>query len=266
VHQVLVPPSVATPPTGGVKLTIDVGGGRLNVPIDARKLVGTLDRRKNLASDTFADLLADLGPPTAEPLDAEGGAVRAARGPLAASAGGGLSSALLNDAVRSAIAANLPTGVSSTVGARTLYGHTAGAETDPTTALKRLVDQVTLHEPEPSAVKTQVGALLTAASGDPREALKLLDQKVLGLDTSKATVQESIDNVSLIHEVLGDVLTSEALLPTGVFAPVPIRPPAPNPADKSLVVIGGTRVAAIGNAATAGVLVLDADSHVELNP
>jgi hypothetical protein len=32
------------------------------------------------------------------------------------------------------------------------------------------------------------------------------------------------------------------------------------------VVIGGTRVAVIGNATTAGVLVQEADAHVELNP
>jgi hypothetical protein len=93
----------------------------------------------------------------------------------------------------------------------------------------------------------------------------LLDQNVLGLDTSKATVEASLDNVSLIHEVLGDVLAS----PSGdgtALAP-PTQPTvAPNPADRSLVVIGGTHVAVVGNATTAGVFIQDADAHVELNP
>jgi hypothetical protein len=47
--------------------------------------------------------------------------------------------------------------------------------------------------------------------------------------------------------------------------PPPTLPP-PNPADHSLVVIGGTRVAVVGNATTAGILVQEADAHVELNP
>jgi hypothetical protein len=149
--------------------------------------------------------------------------------------------------------------------ARTLYGHTAGDDADPVTALKKLVDQVALHEPDRAAARVKVGAILTAAAGDPRKARQLFDQKVLGLQTSKPTVKEALDNVSLVHEVLGDVLSAEAAATTPL-APVPRPAPPPRPADHSLVVIGGTRVAVVGNATTAGILVLDADAHVELNP
>jgi len=237
VHQIVVPP-VAKAPTGTVQLSVGVGGSTLNVPIDARKLMGSLDRRKNVASDTFASLLADMSAP---------------------------SSTTLNQSTQAALAANLPAGVDVTVGARTLYGHTAGDETDPVTALKKLVDQVALQVDDASAAKVQVGAILTAASGDPLTALKLLDQNVLGLDTSKPTIADSLDNVSLIHEVLGDVLAADGA-GAAQIAPVPAPAPPPNPAEYSLVVIGGTRVAVVGNATTAGVLVQEADTHVELNP
>jgi len=186
--------------------------------------------------------------------------------PLDALGGTRLSSTLLDDSTRAAIAATLPAGITPAVGARTLYGHTAGDEADPTAALKKLVDQVALHEQDAGAAKLKVGAILTAASGDPRKALQLLDQNILGLDTSKPTIKEAIDNTSLIHEVLGDVLSAE----DGTVTPfAPVRrppPPPPTPADHSLVVIGGTRVAVVGNATTAGVLVQGADAHVELNP
>jgi len=110
-----------------------------------------------------------------------------------------------------------------------------------------------------------VGAILTAAAGSPLKALRLLDQNVLGLDTSKPTIKDALDNTSLIHEVLSDALLADGNAPIAVAQlPRPVRPP--QAADHSLVVIGGTRVAVVGNATTAGVLVQNADAHVELNP
>src|SRR6185503_20005079 len=232
-------------------------------------LLGTLDRRKNLAADTFSELLADVATtpspgaelqPSGEPAPAEQPAravfTRADLAPRALTRGTGLSSTMLDHATRQKLAAALPGGtVSNVVGAKTLYGHTAGDDDDPVTALKRVVEQVTLHEQHPETAKTQVAALLTASGGDPKKALKLLDQNVLGLDTTKPSIQDSISKVSVVHEVLGDLLSSDAadVTPLGPAAPLP--GPPDNPADHSLVVIGGTRVAVVGNATTAGVFV-----------
>ncbi|HSR97000.1 MAG TPA: right-handed parallel beta-helix repeat-containing protein, partial [Kofleriaceae bacterium] len=280
------------PQPGAVHLAVGLGGAKtLQIPVDARALLGTLDRRKNLASDTFSELLADiattpagdvaqpagLAQPASEPspdatlVDVRGRAIftRDALAPRALTRGTGLSSTMLDLATRQKLAAALPGGtVANTVGAKTLYGHTAGDDDDPVTALKKVVDQVTLHEQHPETARTQVAALLTASGGDPRKALKLLDQNVLGLDTTKPSIQDSIDKVSVVHEVLGDLLSADGpqVTPAGPLAPFPIPLPPDNPADHSLVVIGGTRVAVIGNATTAGVFVQEADAHVELNP
>jgi hypothetical protein len=171
----------------------------------------------------------------------------------------------LSSSTREAITAGLPQNAGAIIGARTLYGHTPGDESDPTTALKKLVDQISVHNDDPETAKSQIGAVLSAASGDPIEALKMLDQNVFGLNSTKPTISESLDNVSLIHEVLGDALSLQGS-GDAVLAPVPAPAPAPNPADHSLVIIGGTRVAAVGNATTAGVLIQEADAQIVLNP
>lgn len=275
VQQIAVPP-ITKVPEGGVQLSVGLGGANvLHVPIDARALLGSLDRRKNLASDTFSELLADLGtqpapPPAPAPAPAgptPGAVVTPGIGRLSPRLGRSvLTSEILDEATRAALVERLPAGVSPVIGARTLYGYTAGEETDPTVALKKLVDTVALHEQDPMTTKTHVAAILTAAGGDPLKGLQLLDQDVLGLDTSKPTVKDALDKVSVIHEVLGDVLTATPQGPATIL-PLPPRPlPRPSASDRSLVVIGGTRVAVVGNATTAGVLVQDADTHVELNP
>ena len=276
VHQVTAPPIIKQPEST-TSLTVSLGAGKkLTIPVDARALLGTLDRRKNLASDAFSELLADIGtaPPAGEAIRAE-----ARDAPLAPAntdtgnlhtdrllrlrRGTGLASTMLNESTRAAVAKALPTG--GVVGARTLYGHTAGDEDDPVTALRKVVDQVSLHTQDPDEAKSQVASLLTASSGDPLKALKLLDQNVLGLNTTKATVQDSLSKVSVVHEVLGDLLAAHP--PASIFVPPKqLPPPPPNPAEFSLVVIGGTRVAVVGNATTSGILVQEADSHVELNP
>jgi len=367
VHQIVTPP-VVKPDLGAVHLAVGLGGSKtLQVPVDARALLGTLDRRKNLASDTFSELLADIGTAPATPAPALGvsraggvlatpglaeirpqaaaAAIAAATGATPAGAavatatpahetpvavqppvheilvtpatpahetpvavlpavheipvsvatptpeatatpapvvtpaplevatltvspklrGTGLSTTMLDVATRAKLAAALPAGVTGTVAAQTLYGHTAGDADDPVTALKKIVDQVTLHTQDANTAKAQIASLLTASNGSPLTALKLLDQNVLGLDTTKASIQDSLDKVSVIHEVLGDVLSAQGPKISPIL-PIRLPPPPPNPADHSLVVIGGTRVAVVGNATTAGVLVQEADTHVELNP
>ncbi len=275
VHQMTAPPIIKQTEST-TSLTVALGAGKkLTIPVDARALLGTLDRRKNLASDAFSELLADIGTAPSEGeviLSESRDAVLAPANPETANLhtnrlltlrrGTGLASTMLNESTRAAIAKALPTG--GVVGAKTLYGHTAGAEDDPVTALRKVVDQVSLHTQDPEEARSQVASLLTASSGDPLKALKLLDQNVLGLDTTKATVQDSLSKVSVVHEVLGDLLAAHP--PTSIFIPPRPIPPPPNPAEYSLVVIGGTRVAVVGNATSSGILVQEADSHVELNP
>jgi hypothetical protein len=276
VHQVTAPPIIKQPEST-TSLSLSLGAGKkLTIPVDARALLGTLDRRKNLASDAFSELLADIGTAPSQgdeilaeardtvlaPANADTATIHTNR-VLALRRGTGLASTMLNESTRAAIAKALPTG--GVVGAKTLYGHTAGDEDDPVTALRKVVDQVSLHTQDPDEARSQVASLLTASSGDPLAALKLLDQNVLGLNTTKATVQDSMSKVSVIHEVLGDLLAAHP--PASLFVPPkPVPPPPPNPADHSLVIIGGTRVAVVGNATTSGILVQEADSHVELNP
>ena len=285
VHQTLTPPP-SRAPAGGVSLTIGLGSGALHVPVDARKLIGSLDRKKNLASDTFAELLADVStappPPTPAP---DGLAAPGAGAAEAVSHGGVLSprialrtrdallrrgitlgSDLLGTAARTELAAAMPQGIDPAVAARTVYGRAPGQDLDAATALRKVVDTITLHEEDPTAAKVKIGAVLTAAAGDPKKALQLLDENVLGLGLARPTVKEAVANVSIAHEVLADILAADRVPELGAFAPVPRPAPPPNPSDHSLVVLGGTRVAAVGNATTSGVHVQDADTVVQLNP
>jgi hypothetical protein len=185
--------------------------------------------------------------------------------------GTALSSLMLDPATRAEVVKLLPAGVEPAIGARTVYGRTPGEDLDATTALRKLVDTITLHDEDPISAKAKIGATLSAANGDPKEALKLLDENVLGLGLAKPTIKEAIANVSVIHEVLGEVLGSRTeFTPGATTTPGPVTPPAPpappRPGDHTLVVIGGTRVAAVGNASTAGIHLQDADTSVQLNP
>ena len=76
--------------------------------------------------------------------------------------------------------------------------------------------------------------------------------------------------MSVLHEVLADSFytggTGPKPVQDGTAVPnVPVPPP-PDPYAHSVVILGGSRVAAVGNATTSGVHVQEADAVVELNP
>ncbi|MBZ4334598.1 hypothetical protein [Corallococcus sp. AS-1-12] len=246
-----------TLPADKLTLQIPVGGGStLGVPLDQELLLGGLQRRRDVASDAFSTLLAELITQTPPPPQA--------RAEVPAT-GAVLDSTTLRD-VRSKLPATMDVGLA----ARTLYGIAVTKDDSPTSALRDLVDRITLHTDKPEAVQGQVRSVLLAAEGDPKKALQLVDKSVLGIDSAASTVKESILNVSVLHEVLadsfysGDVTGPRPVQDAGI-QPLPPEPP-PEPYAHSVIILGGSRVAAVGNATTSGVHVQEADAVVELNP
>jgi hypothetical protein len=257
-ETVTPPPQVVRPkwtlPTDKLTLQIPVGGGStLGVPLDQELLLGGLQRRRDVASDAFSTLLAELVTKPAPQAAAE------------APRKGVLDPTTLED-VRS----KLPATMDVRLGARTLYGIAVTKDDSPTAALRDLVDRVAMHAQRPEDVQGQVRSVLASSGGDPKKALQLVDKSVLGIDSAAATVKESILNVSVLHEVLADSFYTGGVkgpkpVQDSAVLPVPQDPP-PDPYAHSVVIVGGSRVAAVGNATTAGVHVQEADAVVELNP
>ncbi|NOK15727.1 hypothetical protein, partial [Corallococcus carmarthensis] len=247
-----------TMPADKLTLQIPVGGGStLGVPLDQELLLGGLQRRRDVASDAFSTLLAELvttPAPTPQPQ---------ARAEIP-------TKAVLNPPTVEDIRSKLPATMDVRLGARTLYGIAVPTDDSPTSALRDLVDRVAMHAEKPEDVQGQVRSVLAASEGDPKKALQLVDKSVLGIDSAASTVKESILNVSVLHEVLADSFYSggvkgpKPVQDAGV-QPLPLEPP-PDPYAHSVVILGGSRVAAVGNATTSGVHVQEADAVVELNP
>jgi len=221
---------------------VGLGGAKsLQVPVDARALLGSLDRRKNLASDTFAELLADVGtlpPAAADPatgLAEPGGNLRLDPNIAKLSRGTGLSSSMLNPSTRAALAKALPVGCPRRQRAHAVRPHRRRRGRSGHRAEEGRRHRDPAHQ-DPEAARLQVSALLSASSGNPNAALKLLDQNVLGLDTTKASIQDSLSRVSLVHEVLGDLLTAQG--PRRRRSCRCRGPAAAEPRDHSLVIIG----------------------------
>ncbi|NRD66109.1 hypothetical protein HRD49_30575, partial [Corallococcus exiguus] len=177
---------------------------------------------------------------------------------------------VLDNTTMQDVRSKLPATMDVSMAARTLYGIAVTKDDSPTSALRDLVDRVAMHADKPEDVQGQVRSVLTAADGDPKKALQLVDKSVLGIDSAASTVKESILNVSVLHEVLAD-----SFYTGGTTGPIPvqdagIRPlppePLPDPYAHSVIILGGSRVAAVGNATTSGVHVQEADAVVELNP
>ncbi|RKI20261.1 hypothetical protein D7Y15_01315 [Corallococcus sp. AB030] len=260
-ETVTPPPPVVRPqwlmPSDRLTLQIPVGGGStLGVPLDQELLLGGLQRRRDVASDAFSTLLAELVfQPT--PLPPQARAEIPAKG-------------VLDNTTMQDVRSKLPATMDVSMAARTLYGIAVTKDDSPTSALRDLVDRVAMHADKPEDVQGQVRSVLTAADGDPKKALQLVDKSVLGIDSAASTVKESILNVSVLHEVLAD-----SFYTGGTTGPIPvqdagIRPlppePLPDPYAHSVIILGGSRVAAVGNATTSGVHVQEADAVVELNP
>lgn len=358
-------PKLAAPAleqAGAVTLQVGMGKGALSIPIDARSVLGNLERRRLTSADLFSEIFADVitspqrtPAPDVTPVPPGGatgsgrarpeldlrllrsvadrvarsfpdrGAARdrlrtilrdsdfnleravrvaalepldAAAPPPAPDAGarlveevlasddlaGRLSSGVrintnlgdtardrvelfpgvVNDSTRSAMREALPLGLPTGLGARTVYDR-AGETNTPIGALRQVVDRVAMHTTDPAEAKVRIAAILTAAAGDPIDALRFLDEEMLGFDTAKPTIKEAVTNSSLIAEALADHLATAIPLQPLPYEPRPTPIPRPVPTAKSLVIIGGSHVTAVGNATTAGVIVLEADQVVELN-
>ncbi|RKH56370.1 hypothetical protein D7V93_20385 [Corallococcus llansteffanensis] len=253
-----------TLPSNSLTLQIPVGGGStLGVPLDQELLLGGLQRRRDLASDAFSTLLSEIVTTPAIGAKAEGGTQEAAGTEVARRA-------VVDNATQEDVRSKLPAGLDLRISARTLYGIAVPTDDSPTTALRTLVDRVALYVDTPETVQGHVRSVLAAAEGDPKKALQLVDKSVLGLDSAAPTVKQSILNVSVLHEVLSDSFysgTSGTGSKPVQEATVPILPvPEPDPHAHSVIILGGSRVAAVGNATTSGVHVQEADSVVQLNP
>ncbi|WP_233583468.1 hypothetical protein, partial [Corallococcus sp. CA053C] len=260
------PPLVRPPwtlPSTSLTLQIPVGGGStLGVPLNQELLLGGLQRRRDVASDAFSTLLSELVTAPAIGGKAEGGPQEAAGAEVARRA-------VVDNATMEDVRSRLPAGLDLRISARTLYGIAVTKDDSPTAALRALVDRVALYVDAPESVKGHVRSVLAAADGDPKKALQLVDKSVLGIDSAAPTVKESILNVSVLHEVLADSFYSGGGTGSKPVqeATVNILPvPEPDPHAHSVIILGGSRVAAVGNATTSGVHVQEADAVVQLNP
>lgn len=265
-ETVTPPPPLLRPPwtlpSHSLTLQIPVGGGStLGVPLDQELLLGGLQRRRDVASDAFSTLLAELV--TAPAPEAATGGIRDVAGTEIPGR------AVVDAPTLEDVRTKLPAGLDLRISARTLYGIAVTKDDSPTAALRALVDRVALHVDTPESVQGHVRSVLTAADGDPKKALQLVDKSVLGIDSAAPTVKESILNVSVLHEVLADSFysggggTGSRPVQEG---PGTIVPPPPDPHAHSVIILGGSRVAAVGNATTSGVHVQEADAVVQLNP
>ncbi|HZH02250.1 MAG TPA: hypothetical protein VEY30_00615, partial [Myxococcaceae bacterium] len=254
------PPSMN--PGNALTLHLPVGGGStLAVPLDQELLLGGLERRRDVAKNTFSSLLSELAtqPERRLLLDPE----------TSPSTAAGTRPAVLDEATVRDVSTRLPAGMDVRLGAGTVYGTAILTDDSPTTHLRKLVDRVAMHAAEGSDIKSQVQSVLAASAGDPKKALQLVDKSVLGIDSAAPTVKESIGQVSILHEVLAD-----AFYGGGGKGPKPMQEPTltpkplplPDPFAHSVVVLGGSRVAAVGNASTSGIHVQGADAVTEFNP
>jgi hypothetical protein len=117
-----------------------------------------------------------------------------------------------------------------------------------------------------SQARALVQAQLTAAGGDADAALSRGLVALTGVEDVAPTVAGKT-TTTLLEDVVGLALRSK-LLGTGQTPPIVARPPVPRPVDpatRSLVVLGGSRVGMVNNITTAGVHVQDAGQTVENN-
>ncbi|OKI51400.1 hypothetical protein [Micromonospora sp. CB01531] len=112
-----------------------------------------------------------------------------------------------------------------------------------------------------------VQAQLTAAGGDADAALARGLVALTGIEDVAPTATETGGAANLLEDVVGLALRSK-LLGTVQTPPIIARPPVPRPVDpatRSLVVLGGSRVGVLNNITTAGVHVQDAVQSIENN-
>ncbi len=115
--------------------------------------------------------------------------------------------------------------------------------------------------------KALVQAQLTAAGGDADAALARGLVALTGIEDVAPTVGDSGRTGRLLEDVVGLALRSK-LIGTVQTPPIVARPPVPRPVDpatRSLVVLGGSRVGVLNNITSAGVHVQDAAQSLENN-
>lgn len=127
---------------------------------------------------------------------------------------------------------------------------------------------------EPARTSAEVHALLDKSDGDALAALGTLKRDILATDASSLAARKVFDNAGLLEKILADGLIAggDAIAEPDRDEPdeadaqlAATARAAPDPHDHSLVILGGATVAAVGNATTAGTLVVDAAETVELN-
>lgn len=126
------------------------------------------------------------------------------------------------------------------------------------------------------AARADLKRVVRVAAASPRSTIATTTPTLQGLGLRLMSLREAGHPVLLwAPGVLEDppyavrltgvnqLLLNELLAPKKTVPPA--EPPPKNPRMSSLVVVGGTRVVAVGNATTAGAHVIDADELTELN-
>lgn len=108
---------------------------------------------------------------------------------------------------------------------------------------------------------------LLRAGGDQTSALASGLAEITGIDDAGGpTVSERVLAANPVEDMMSLLLRNRTFTPIRPDLVIPPRPlPAPDPRRKSIVVIGGSRVAMVGNVTTAGIHVHDAAHSVENN-
>lgn len=108
---------------------------------------------------------------------------------------------------------------------------------------------------------------LTWSKGDGDAALSYGLQQLTGVVADTGQARELLGSKGYIEELLGKTILGKGITPDfGTLKPSkPVQPDPPDPRDHSLVVIGGSRVAATGNTTTAGVHIHDASQSIANN-
>jgi len=106
---------------------------------------------------------------------------------------------------------------------------------------------------------------LARAGGDQTAALAGGLEALTGVGEIGPTVTERVERAHPVENLLSLLLRNRRFTPVGPSIAVPVPPPPPDPRRHSIVVVGGSRVAATGNVTTAGVHVHDAAHAIENN-
>jgi hypothetical protein len=124
------------------------------------------------------------------------------------------------------------------------------------------------------AIKAGAGELAPRALAQPSAAARAVNASGIGTSFTADSFRfvRPIDlKLNLFKDIVAAPTTPPTTVPTPAPTPaqVPAVTQAPSPVQDpgafSLVILGGTRVVAAGNATSAGALTLDADQRSELN-